>query len=303
MVGDVIQPGAGFIAAIGNFDGVHRGHQYLLDETARFAAAHGARPGVVVFDPHPRIFFRPDDPPFLLTTPEQRDAALRTYGAEEVFCLAFDERMASLSPESFVNDILGRRLGLAGVVVGTEFRFGAKRAGDAKALVKLGEAAGLRVKLIDPLAENLGTEKFGSSQVRAALRDGNVKTAAHMLGRPWAVRGIVREGQKLGRNLGFATANLMLGALIEPRKGVYAVKASTPAGEFNGVANFGRRPTVGAAASLLEAHLFDFEGDLYGAEIEVAFLDFIRDEQRFDGLEALKRQIEEDCRVAREKLA
>lgn len=285
-----------FICALGNFDGVHRGHRHLLKETADFAGGHGAAPGAVLFDPHPRRFFRPDDPPFLLTAPAQRDALLRQAGAEEIFTVAFDAALASMTPGDFVNGVLKGRLGLEGVVTGADFRFGKGRAGDGAALKALGEAAGLKVKLVDVLASSPQAEKFGSSAVRAALRAGEVEKAAAMLGRPWSVAGKVSEGRKVGRTIGFPTANMTLGDLIEPRKGVYATRATVGGKTYGAVSNFGRRPTVetGDSPPLLETYLFDFEGDLYGREMEVAFVAFLRDEKKFDGLDALKAQIAED---------
>jgi riboflavin kinase / FMN adenylyltransferase len=284
------------VCALGNFDGVHLGHQHLLQETAAFARAAGAEPGVVLFEPHPRRYFRPEDPPFLLTLPAQRDALLRAGGATEIIALSFDHALASMTPEEFVNGVLKDRLGLRGVVTGADFRFGRGRAGDGAALRALGEAAGLKVKLVETLAETPHAEKFGSSAVRAALQAGEVEKAAAMLGRPWAVESEVAEGRKVGRTIGFPTANMTLGGLIEPRKGVYAVRARVGGKTYNAVANFGRRPTVetGAAAPLLETYLFGFEGDLYGRPMEVSFIAFLRDEKKFDSLDALKAQIAED---------
>ena len=294
-----------FIAAIGNFDGVHLGHQHLLRKTAAFAEANNARPAVVCFEPHPRRFFRPEDPPFLLSTPLQRDALLQAHGAEKIFAIPFNKELASLAPDAFVAEILKEKLGLVGAITGVDFRFGAGRAGDGAALKELGHAHGLLVDLVDVLSENDDAEKFGSSAVRQALVDGDVEAAAKMLGRPWSVRGLVSEGQKLGRTLGFPTANLTLGDLIEPRNGVYAVTVSVDGDRktYGGVANFGRRPTVGETSPLLEVHLFDFSGDLYGREIEASFVEFIRDEKKFDGLDALKSQIGADCDTARQILA
>ena len=295
--------GAKLIAAIGNFDGVHLGHQHLLQQTVAFAAKHGAQPGVVVFDPHPRRFFRPEAAPFLLSSPAQRDEQLAAHGAKEILSLTFDRTLAAMTPEDFMHEVLAARLGLAGAVTGVDFRFGAGRVGDGVALKALGEKAGLAVKLVEIVTENPGAEKFGSSAVRAALKAGDVKKAAMMLGRPWSARGRVVEGQKLGRTLGFPTANMVLGDLIEPRKGVYAVNASTGGARYKGVANFGRRPTVGSVSPLLEVHLFDFSGDLYGQEIDVLFEQFIRDERKFGGLEALKAQIAADSAAALQMLA
>lgn len=292
----------GVVAAIGNFDGVHRGHQQLLAETAAFARSLNHPAGAVVFDPHPRRYFKPGDPPFLLTTPKQRERLLRDHGADQVMTLTFDASLAALTPEDFVRDVLKQKLGLAGVVTGTDFRFGKGRSGDAAGLKSLCEEAGLAALLVSPKPEAAG-EKIGSSAIRAALQVGDAHAAASMLGRPWAVEGAVLPGQKLGRTLGFPTANMTLGDLIEPRRGVYAARARVEGREYKGVANFGRRPTVGADAPLLETHLFDYAGDLYGGTLEVQFIDFLRDERKFDGLDALKAQIAADSDKARKILA
>ena len=290
------------VAAIGNFDGVHRGHQYLLDETKKIATATDAPVGVVVFDPHPRRFFRPHDPPFLLTTANDRNALLCAHGADEVMTLDFDMRLASLTPEEFVNDVLHDQLGLGGVVTGEEFQFGKNRAGDAASLKELCAAAGMTAHAVTPLPQKDAEEKIGSSAVRNALRDGDVKKAARLLGRHWSVSGVVAQGQKLGRTIGFPTANFTLGELVEPKYGVYAVNVDVTGERYKGVANFGRRPTVGAEAPLLEAHLLNFDGDLYGKRIEVSFVDFIRPEQKFDGIAALQKQIAADTETAKKIL-
>lgn len=291
------------IAAIGNFDGVHRGHRILIAKTVDAARERAARAGAVVFDPHPRRYFRPDDPPFLITTPATRDRLLQEAGAEIVQPLVFDRALASLTPGAFVRDVLKERLKLAGVVVGGDFRFGAGRAGDAAGLSALCGDYGLSALIIEPVAQSGHSDKIGSTAIREAIMSGAVDRAAEMLGRRWSVSGVVETGRKLGRTLGFPTANLTLGELIEPRRGVYAVRTSIDGRFLDGVANFGRRPTVGSPAPLLEVHLFDFEGDLYGAEIEVSFVRFIRDEMKFDGLEPLKAQIALDCDVAKKILA
>ncbi len=295
----MVSVAAGPVAAIGNFDGVHRGHCRLIARTVDFARSRRAAPAAVVFDPHPRRYFRPDDPPFLLTTPARRDRLLKEAGAREVFSLTFDAALASLTPEAFVSGILKNRLRLGGVVTGTEFRFGKGRAGDAAALKALCESEGLAALLVEPKAERHDGLKIGSSEIRDAIASGAVKEAALMLGRPWSVEGVVAEGQKLGRTLGFPTANLTLGELIAPRPGVYAVEVELEGRRRGGVANYGRRPTVGAAQPLLEVHVFDFDGDLYGKTIDVAFVDFIRDERKFDGLAALSAQISSDAAAAR----
>ncbi|MCB2112420.1 MAG: bifunctional riboflavin kinase/FAD synthetase [Parvularculaceae bacterium] len=291
------------IAAIGNFDGVHRGHAALIKRTSDFAREKGAIAGAVVFDPHPRRYFRPGDPPFLITAPEDRDRLLAEAGAEVVQSVKFDAQLAKLSPEEFVRDVLKGRLSLAGVVAGADFRFGADRAGDAARLKALAEKFALAPLVLPPVAEKGHSDKIGSTAIREALLSGAVDRAREMLGRAWSVKGDVVEGNKVGRTLGFPTANLTLGELIEPRRGVYAVKAIARGTTFDGVANFGRRPTVGAPAPLLEAHLFDFAGDLYGETLEVVFVKFMRDEMKFSGLDALKEQIVSDCAEARRILS
>lgn len=291
----------GRFAAIGNFDGVHLGHRRLLEETAAAASAQNGEAGAVVFEPHPRRYFRPDDSPFLLTTRATRARLLSEAGARFVLELPFDAALVAMTPREFVFDVLKRRLSLAGVAVGEEFRFGKGRAGDAEGLRALADEAGLVATVVPPLMN--GAEKFGSTQVRAAIEKGDMGAAAAMLGRPWSIEGVVGEGRKLGRTIGFPTANMTLGPLVEPRRGVYAVRAAVAGRVHDGVANFGRRPTFGESAPLLETHLFDFSGDLYGAALDVAFVSFLRDERKFDSVDALKAQIAEDCRAARNVIA
>ena len=290
------------IAAIGNFDGVHLGHQALLREMVKFAADRGARPGAIVFEPHPRRFFNPDAPPFLLCSYATRDALLKRYGVEEILKVAFNASLAKLAPRAFVEDILIGQLKVSGLVAGADFRFGANRAGDSALLEDLGKGDNFTVKIASLVKDAPAGEKFGSSAVREALMQGDVAAAAAMLGRPWSVTGAVETGRKVGRTIGFPTANMTLGELIEPRKGVYATRAVIDGVTYDAVSNFGRRPTVGSDAPLLETHLFDFAGDLYGKELEVEFIHFIRDEKKFDGLDALKAQIAEDCLQARNLL-
>ncbi|MEO0398421.1 MAG: bifunctional riboflavin kinase/FAD synthetase [Pseudomonadota bacterium] len=293
------------MAAIGNFDGVHRGHKFLIEQTIAFADALGAEPGVVVFDPHPRRHFRPDDPPFLLTTPEDRAALIKEAGAPNVMTVTFDGETAAMAAEDFVGRILIDGFGLSGVITGSDFRFGAGRSGDVLMLNDLCAARGVEARIAELLSDGPTSDPYGdkvsSSGVREAIHHGDMDVAAGMLGRPWSVAGFVASGQKLGRQIGFPTANLTLGALIEPRRGVYVVDVEIAGAFHHGVANFGRRPTVGADAPLLETHVFDFEGDLYGQEIRVLFKEFLRDEQKFDGIDALKTQIAKDSADARQR--
>ena len=287
------------IAAIGNFDGVHLGHQALLRETIHLARTNNAIPGAIVFEPHPRRFFQPEAPAFMLTSSEGRDALLRAYGAQQVLTIRFDKTLAKMPPIDFVNDILIHQMGVYGIVAGADFRFGVNREGDAALLKALGEAPDFFAAIIDLVDDADQGEKFGSTSIRNAIKIGDMIGAARMLGHSWSVQGVVIEGQKLGRTLGFPTANMTLGDYIPPRHGVYAIRAHHEGIRYNGIANYGRRPTVGAEAPLLEVHLFGFSGDLYGASIQIDFVDFIRDEKKFDGLDALKLQIAQDIKSAK----
>lgn len=290
------------IAAIGNFDGVHLGHQALLRETVEIAQNENALPGAIVFEPHPRRFFQPDAPAFMLTSSKGREALLRNHGAKKVLHIPFDEALSKMPPTEFIHDVLIKRMGIYGIVAGSDFRFGIDRQGDAALLTKLSEGPDFFAVTVDLVNDTAQGEKFGSTAIRNAITKGEMLSAARMLGHVWSVQGTIVQGQKLGRTLGFPTANMTLGSLIAPRHGVYAIRATHDDVRYDGVANYGRRPTVGADAPLLETHLFDFSGDLYGVQIDVEFVDFIRDEQKFDGLEALKSQIAIDIKSAKEIL-
>ena len=291
----------GSVAVLGNLDGVHRGHQALLAAAARRADREGAPLGAVTFEPHPRRAFDPDAPPFLLTTLEQKADLLAAAGCVTVFALPFGPPLASLSPEAFVRDVLIGTLGLRGAIVGEDFRFGAKRAGDAAQLAAFGEEAGL---IVEAVGVTGGAQKWSSTTARQALREGDPPGAEAVLGRPFAVRGTVIEGRRLARTMDFPTANLALGAYVRPAYGVYAVTARLPDGaQAGGVANIGVRPTVDGATERLEVHLFDWSGDLYGAKIEVALRAFLREERPFGGIDALRAQIAADAQGARAALA
>jgi len=285
--------GAAIMAAIGNFDGVHIGHQHLLSQVVDASEKAGLMPAVVLFDPHPRRYFKPDDPAFLLTSPERRDALLQSYGIEIINTLPFNSEFSSLSAEVFIKDILCNALGVKGIIVGDDFRFGKGREGDIKMLRSIGNKLGMSVDHANIL--KISDKKIGSSAIRSALQSGDVKSAASMLGRSWEVSGKVLSGQKLGRTIGFPTANMQLGDLIAPKLGVYALQIDIDGNAHHGVGNFGRKPTIGLMDPLLEVHLFDFDADIYGKTINVEFIDFIREERKFDGLEALKAQISKDC--------
>jgi len=290
----------GAVAALGNFDGVHRGHQAVIAAACAHARALGAHCAGAVFSPHPRQVFTPDTPPFALMSEAQRARALKAAGAAAVFHIPFDRDLAAMTPEAFVRDVLAEGLGLKGVVTGADFCFGKGRAGDVAALTRLGAQYGVAVKVAEAVNLQTGSGKISSTTVREALRQGDVQTAADLMGRPFAIEGVVSRGDQRGRQLGFPTANIALGDYLRPKFGVYAVMVHLPDGHaVPGVANLGSRPTVDGAEARLEAHLFDFEADLYGQVLEVALTAFIRPEQKFDGLEALKAQIAADSATAR----
>ena len=287
----------GATVALGNFDGVHLGHAHVL------RAAHAARPGaklaVLSFEPHPRELFRPEDPPFRLTLPEERAAALAALGVQTLYELPFDGAFSALTAEQFVQDVLHHGVGAAHLACGADFAFGHRRGGDAAFLAARAEALGMGLTLVPKLTDAQGP--ISSTRIRRLLQDGYPERAAADLGRPWAVRGPVSHGDKRGRTIGFPTANVPLGRHLEPARGVYAVQVRMPdGGAVPGVANIGRRPTVhDGTESRLEAHLFDYDGDLYGQEIGVALLSFIRAERKFESFAALREQIAQDAMAAR----
>ena len=290
----------GTTVALGNFDGVHLGHAHLV-RTAH-AARPGARLAVLTFEPHPREFFRPDDPPFRLTLSADRAAALAPLGVTLLYELPFDDAFSHLTAEEFVRDILQGGIGAAHLACGPDFAFGHRRGGDAAFLAARAEALGMGLTIVPKLADPQGP--LSSTRIRRALQDGYPERATAELGRAWSIAGIVAEGQRLGRTIGFPTANLPLGRRLEPARGVYAVTVRTPDGATHrGVANIGRRPTVNAGPeSRLEVHIFDFAGDLYGQEIVVALHAYLRNEVKFAGLDALRAQIAQDAAEARRLL-
>ena len=292
----------GASVALGNFDGVHFGHRAIL-AAARKA---GGALGVVTFEPHPRSVLRAPDRPFRLTSPSSKAQALSDAGVEVLLEVPFSREFAALPPEEFVQQVLVDAVGASNVTVGADFRFGAQRAGTPEILTELGEAHGFGVTVVDEVHAGDGVP-FSSTAIRAHLREGRPLDAARMLGRWWEIDGIVTANRQLGRTIGFPTANLGLGDLLEPMLGVYAVRASVGEGAdlqwHDAIANLGRRPTVGGDALLLETHIFDFDGDLYDKPQRVQLIGFIRPEQKFNGLDELKAQIARDCDTARSILA
>ncbi len=287
----------GATVALGNFDGVHLGHAHLL------RAAHAARPDLplaaLTFEPHPRELFRPEDPPFRLSLPAERQAALAALGVKLVYELPFTDAFSHLTAERFIEDVLHKGIGAAHLACGPDFAFGHRRGGDVTLLAASAEQLGMGITLVPPLTDAQGP--LSSTRIRRVLQDGYPARATAELGRPWAIRGEVAHGDKRGRTIGFPTANVALGRHLEPARGVYAVMVRLADGTTHrGVANIGRRPTVAdGTQSRLEVHLFDFDGDLYGQEISVALHAFLRAEQKFDSFDALCAQIVTDAGEAR----
>ncbi len=295
----------GTVAAIGNFDGVHLGHRAVIAAAADAAARQGAALSVVTFEPHPRRFFQPDAPPFRLASVRRKLELLAECGVAHVFALRFNAALAAHSADAFVDEILLGRLDLAAIVAGWDFAFGRGRSGTAATLVSRMAQAG-RVAHIVAAATADDKAIYSSTAVRAALAAGDPQRAACLLGRPYAIDGHVRAGAKRGRTIGFPTANLGLGTHVPPAFGVYAVRVegAIPGQSVAGVANLGVRPTLGGGlAPQLEAHLFDFAGDLYGRRLRVGFEAFLRPERKFADFSALQDQIARDAAAARKMLA
>ena len=293
----------GAVIALGNFDGFHRGHQAVAREAIEWARAEGRPAIIATFDPHPVRLFKPEVPPFRLTTLEQRQELYLAAGATAMLVFHFDAALANTGAEDFVHDLLGRRLGAAGVVTGEDFTFGKGRAGDRARLEELGREVGIAARAVPPVMDQ--GAPVSSSRVREALREGEPQEAARLLTRPFAIRGVVEHGDKRGREIGYPTANLTIEHYLRPKFGVYAVTGRVLATgqELKGAANIGVRPQFEPPRELLEPHFFDFSGDLYGQEIEVAFHHFLRAEAKFDSLDSLVAQIDADCAEARRLLA
>jgi riboflavin kinase/FMN adenylyltransferase len=288
----------GASVALGNFDGVHRGHQHVIALAARAAGEAKAPLGVVSFEPHPRRIFQPDAPAFRLMKPDQQARALAALGVDLLYVLPFDGEMANLSDRAFVEEVLHGGLGVRHVSVGFDISFGKGRTGSPEGMAALGETLGFGVSVAPAVGDT--DEKFSSTAVRQALRDGRPEAAAAVLGRPFAIEGVVQHGRKLGRQLGFPTANVALDDYVTPRFGVYATRTRLPDGrEVPGVANIGVNPTVGEVDPRLEVWLFDFDEDLYDQTLETDLVAFLRPEQKFDGVEAMVDQIREDACQAR----
>lgn len=288
--------------AIGNFDGMHRGHRAVLAAAIEPAHAAGRAALALTFEPHPRTFFRPSDPVFRLTPPPLKTELLRLAGVDGIASLDFTAELASLSAEDFVREVLVRRLEPRAVVVGYDFHFARRREGTPQRLSELGGTYGFETIFVSPVG---GEMPVSASVIRTALGDGEIETANRLLGYRWLVEGAVEHGAKRGRELGYPTANIALDPACRLRFGIYAVRVQiADTGEvLGGVASFGRRPMFDNGAALLEVFLFDFSGDLYGRTLRVEFLRFLRGEEKFDGIDALLAQMDRDSLSARTVIA
>lgn len=292
----------GGVIALGNFDGFHAGHQAVVGRAVRHAQDEGRPAIVATFDPHPVRFFRPDAPPFRLTTLDQRQELFAAAGADAMLVLPFDAALAGTTAQDFITGLLLDRYGAAGVVTGADFVFGKGRGGDVVTLADHARRLGFFTEMVAPVDD--ADEVISSSRIREALQAGDCAAATRLLTRPFTVRGRVQHGDKNGRLLGFPTANLEMGQYLRPRYGIYAVTGRLPDGRIlKGAANLGIRPSFDPPKELLEPHFFDFAEDLYGQEIDVAFHAFIRPEAKYDGMDALMAQIAADCDRAKALLA
>jgi riboflavin kinase/FMN adenylyltransferase len=292
----------GAIVALGNFDGFHLGHQAVVAEAVNWARVEGRPAIVATFDPHPVRHFAPHVPPFRLTTLDQREELFAAAGADAMLVFGFDDALAATTAEDFVGLLLGSHIGAGGVVTGEDFTFGKGRGGDVALLADVGAKHGIAARAVGPVLE--GGLPVSSSRVRDALKAGDCETAVRLMTRPFAVRGPVIHGDKRGREIGYPTANMELGHYLRPRYGIYAVTARViESGELlKGAANLGIRPSFDPPQEFLEPYFFDFGGDLYGREIEVALHHFLRPEAKFESLKELQARMAEDCARARELL-
>jgi riboflavin kinase / FMN adenylyltransferase len=293
-------PLAGAMVAIGNFDGVHRGHRAVIGAALTRARALGRKAAALTFTPHPRLFLRPQDSLFELSDERNKLRLLRATGLDGAVILRFDASLATTSAEDFVVKILAGALGIGGAAIGFDFHFGKNRTGSPSFLAEQGARLGFAVDVVPPLEDE--GRPVSSGSVRAALAAGRVVEAAELLGAPWFVSGEVIHGDKRGRELGFPTANVKLSPSCGLKHGIYAVRADVAGKRHDGVASFGRRPIFDDGAPLLEVFLFDFGGDLYGQTVDVAFIGWIRHEQKFDSIEVLKRHMTSDAAQARDAL-
>ncbi|AUW56780.1 bifunctional riboflavin kinase/FMN adenylyltransferase [Sphingobium sp. SCG-1] len=292
----------GAIVALGNFDGFHLGHQAVVGRAVEWARAESRPVIVATFDPHPTRLFHPDAPPFRLTSLDQRERLFAQAGADAMLVFHFDHAMAALTPEEFVTQMLHEQVGPAGVVTGEDFTFAKGKAGTTARLAEIGAPLGIATRTVGPVATADGTA-VSSSRIRAALKTGDCATATQLLTRPFAIEGIVQHGDKVGRTIGYPTANIDMGKYLRPSYGIYAVRGVLPDGRvLDGAANLGIRPTFDPPKELLEPYFLDFAEDLYGQCIEVQLIERLRGEAKFDGLDSLVAQMDKDIARARQIL-
>jgi riboflavin kinase/FMN adenylyltransferase len=294
----------GAVVTLGNFDGVHLGHQAVIAEAAKIARATAKPLAVLTFEPHTKAFFRPDAPPFRLTPLRTKLHALETLGVDQVIALAFDKQFSQLSAEDFAGKVLAGGMKISHAVAGGDFRYGHKHAGTMDSLMQAGAAHGFGVTRVDPVSATDGTV-YSATAIRQFIAEGDMRGAAALLGRPWEIDGHVIGGDRRGRELGFPTANIKLGEYLRPAFGIYAVRArlDRPGSAWiDGVANLGIRPMWRTEEPMLETHLFDFSGDLYGQVLRVRLIGRLRPEAKFDSIETLVAQVDRDKIAAREAL-
>jgi len=292
----------GAAVALGNFDGVHLGHQQVINDARTAAVGLGAPLGVISFEPHARMHFHPEDPPFRLMNARQLARTVAALGADQLYLLPFGVEMANFTDRQFVEDVLVAGLGVRHVAVGFDITFGAGRTGDPEAMLRYGVEMGFSVSVAKPVGDGGG--KISSSTIRDSLREGRPELARKMMGRPFAIEGVVEKGRQLGRQLGFPTANVPLVDYVAPRFGVYATRTRLADGrELGGVANIGVNPTTGLVEPRLEVWLFDFDEDIYGETIETDLVAFLRPEEKFSSIDAMVEVIHQDAAQARAILA
>lgn len=300
------EPYRGAVLCLGNFDGFHRGHQAVLTAADDVAVKKNALLGVLTTEPHPRQYFRPDEPPFRLSSFRTKAHMFEKFGLDLMVALHFDKVLAQTAAEDFIQNILVDQIAVSHLVVGYDYRFGHGRKGTPEMLQEAGGRAGFGLTVVPP--QKAADTVYSSSAIRNALREGRAFDAAEMLGHWWQLEGAVIAGRRIGQTLGFPTANIRMGGLLEPLHAIYAVRVGiegdAPGQRHNAVASFGTRPTIeGGGEPLLEVYLLDGTFDLYDRHLTVELVEYIRPEARFDGLESLKAQIAEDCDAARAILA
>ncbi|MEP6342843.1 MAG: riboflavin biosynthesis protein RibF [Maricaulaceae bacterium] len=298
---DLAESDKGAVIALGNFDGLHRGHQAVIEQARAIATSLNAPLGIGLFRPHPYRFFKSDAPPFRLMTATVRAEVMAELKIDKLYEIPFDHELRDMDDTQFVDTVLHKGLGIRHVIVGTDYGFGKNRCGNVESLTRLCAERDIGVTALEPIGLHKLYGKYGSTEIRKALKDGDVFLAAHQLSRPWQVNGIVQKGAQRGRTINFPTANLNFGDLVRPKFGVYAVEVRLDSETTwrPAIANTGNRPTVGGEEARLEVHIFDFDQDIYGQRLDVRFRSFIRPEKKFESFDALKEQIIRDANGAR----